>query len=185
MSKSLGNFLTVHDVVKTYDGEVIRLTLLSAHYRQPLDWSEQGLYQSKVLLNKLYKKLDELKDTDIVTKTVPVPVLNALCDDLNTPLVLAELNKLLKEKDGAELKGALLAIGDLLGILQEDPTDWLSGDEGGVSEDEAAKIEMLIAERMEAKGAKNFARADEIRDELLKMNIEIKDTRDGTNWEKV
>ncbi|CAG0902700.1 unnamed protein product, partial [Cyprideis torosa] len=184
MSKSLGNFLLVHDVIKAYDGEVIRLTLLTAHYRQPLDWSDQVLHQNQVLLDKLYKKLEALGDVEGEEKNVPVPVLNAFCDDLNTPLVLAEINKLLKEKEGAELKGALLAIGDLLGILQKDPADWFAGDEAGVSEDDVQKIELLITERMEAKDAKDFARADEIRDELLKMGIEIKDTRDGTSWEK-
>ena len=183
MSKSLGNFLLVHDLIDEYPGEVLRLSLLSAHYRQPLDWSEQVLHQNKKLLDKLYQKLAELKDVSEKEKIVPVPVLNSLCDDLNTPQVLAEINKILKEKDGADLKSALLGIGDLLGILQQDPEEWLSSG-ADVSDQEVEKIETLLAERIEAKDAKNFARADEIRDELLAMGIEIKDTREGTEWQK-
>ena len=183
MSKSLGNFLLVHDLIDQYPGEVLRLSLLSAHYRQPLDWSEQVLHQNKKLLDKLYQKLAELKEIPEKEKSVPVPVLNSLCDDLNTPQVLAEINKILKEKDGADLKSALLGIGDLLGILQQDPESWLSSG-GDVSDQEVEKIETLLAERIEAKDAKNFARADEIRDELLAMGIEIKDTREGTEWQK-
>jgi cysteinyl-tRNA synthetase len=185
MSKSLGNFLLVHDLIEKYDGEVLRLALLSAHYRQPLDWSDQVLHQMKVLLDKIYQKLLDLEDVIVSTKEVPVPVLNALCDDLNTPLVLAELNKMLKEKEGTELKGALLAIGDLMGIFQVDPADWFASDEEGVSDEDVAKIELLIADRMEAKDNKNFTRADQIRKELLEMGIEIKDTREGTSWEQV
>ena len=114
---------------------------------------------------------------------MPDSIMSALCDDLNTPLVIAELNKLLKDKEGLELKNALIAIGNLLGILQENPDEWFAGE--GVSEEEIAKIELLIAERMEAKDNKDYARSDEIRDELLSMGIEIKDTREGTSWEKV
>lgn len=183
MSKSLGNFLLVHDLIDAYPGEVLRLSLLSAHYRQPLDWSEQVLHQNKKLLDKLYQKLADLKDAPEKEKIVPVPVLNSLCDDLNTPQVLAELNRILKEEDGVALKSALLGIGDLLGILQEDPEEWLSFG-GDVSDQEVEKIETLLAERIEAKDAKNFARADEIRDELLAMGVEIKDTREGTEWQK-
>lgn len=185
MSKSLGNFLLVHDLIEQYDGEVLRLALLSAHYRQPLDWSEQVLHQCQVLLDKLYQKLLDLKDVTVEDNNVPVPVLTALQDDLNTPLVLAELNKLIKEKDGLELKSALLAIGDMIGILQKDPEDWFTGSCEGVSAEEVQKIELLLAERIEAKDENNFTRADEIRQELLSMSIEIKDTREGTTWEKV
>jgi cysteinyl-tRNA synthetase len=185
MSKSLGNFLLVHDVIDQYPGEVLRLSLLSAHYRQPLDWSEQVLHQNQKLLDKLYGKLEELEGVEAKAGDVPPSILNALYDDLNTPQVLAELNKLIKEKEGAELKSSLLAIGNIMGILQENPSDWFASDEEGLSEEEVSKVELLIAERMEAKDNKDFARADEIRDELLAMKIEIKDTRDGTSWEQV
>lgn len=185
MSKSLGNFLLVHDLVEQYSGEVLRLSLLTAHYRQPLDWSEQVLHQSQKLLDKLYQKLDELKETPVTEQIVPVPVLMALYDDLNTPQVLAELNKILKEKEGADLKGALLAIGDLIGILQQDPKAWLSAGTIEISDEDVQKIKALILARTEEKASKNFARADEIRDELLSMGIEIKDTREGVTWHKI
>ena len=185
MSKSLGNFLLVHDLVDQYPGEVLRLSLLSAHYRQPLDWSEQVLHQSQKLLDRLYKKLEELDSVEANAGDVPPAIVEALYDDLNTPQVLAELNKIIKEKEGAELKSALLAIGDLMGILQQSPSDWFAFDGEGVSDEDVVKIETLIAERMEAKDNKDFARADAIRDELLNMGIEIKDTREGTSWEQV
>ena len=199
MSKSLGNFLTVHDTIDQHKGEVIRLTLLSAHYRQPLDWSVQALHQSEVLLDKLYKKLESLSTASLHASCVqsmdhtdkpcddeiPEAILNALCDDLNTPLVIAELNKLLKQENSVELKSSLLAVGNLLGILQEKPNEWLAGDDDGFTDNEVTKIESLIADRMEAKDNKDYALSDKIRDELLAMGIEIKDTRDGTTWEKV
>lgn len=183
MSKSLGNFLLVHDLIDQYPGEVLRLSLLSAHYRQPLDWSEQVLHQNQKLLDKLYGKLQELKDVEATSTDIPETVLRALCDDLNTPQVLAELNKILKEQDGKQLKASLLAVGDLIGILQSDPDDWFASDDG-VSDEDVAKIENLLAERIEAKDNKDFTRADEIRDELLAMGVEIKDTREGTSWQK-
>ncbi len=185
MSKSLGNFLLAHDLVKEHPGEVLRLAFLSAHYRQPLDWSEQVLHQSQKLLDKLYGKLEELEGVEATAGDVPSSILNALYDDLNTPQVLAELNKLIKEKEGTELKSALLAIGNIMGILQESPSDWFASNEDGLTDEEVSKVEQLIAERMAAKENKNFARADEIRDELLAMNVEIKDTREGTSWEQV
>ena len=181
MSKSLGNFLLVHDLIKTYRGEVLRLALLSAHYRQPLDWGEQILHQSEKLLDKLYTKLLELKDVEVTHQDIHVPFLEALCDDLNTPLLIAELNKVMKEKEGAELKGTLLSIGNLVGILQEDPEKWFETD---INDLDVAKIESLIVERSSAKKDKNFARSDEIRDELLAMGVEIKDSREGVTWSK-
>ena len=187
MSKSLGNFLLVHDLIKDHKGEVLRLALLSAHYRQPLDWSAQILHQSQVLLDKLYAKLLELKDVQVEQaeqNIIPVPFLESLCDDLNTPLLIAELNKLLQEKDQKKLKGTLLNLGNLIGILQEDPEVWLKKDVDH-SELDVEQIERLIAERTEAKKNKDFDRSDEIRDELLVLGVEIKDTRDGTTWEKV
>ncbi len=181
MSKSLGNFLLVHDLIKDHKGEVLRLALLSAHYRQPLDWSAQVLHQSQVLLDKLYTKLLELKDVQADIGEIPMSIMTALCDDLNTPLAIAELNKMLKEKEGVELKSQLLAVGSLIGILQENPDEWLVQDHSNI---DVSKVEGLIKERAEAKKNKNFARSDAIRDELLSIGIEINDTRDGTTWQK-
>jgi cysteinyl-tRNA synthetase len=184
MSKSLGNFLLVHDLIDQYPGEVLRLTLLSAHYRQPLDWSEAILNQNQKFLDKAYKKLADLDDVEIDNNEIPVPVLNTLCDDLNTPQVIAEMNKILKEQQGAELKSSLRAIGDLIGLFQHDPHEWLASDDDGFTDEDVQKIEALLAERIDAKDKKDFTRADEIRNELLTMNVTIKDTREGTAWEK-
>lgn len=186
MSKSLGNVLLVHDLIEQYPGEVIRLTLLSAHYRQPLDWSESSLQQNKKLLDKLYQKLKELKDIDAKAKTenIPAPVLAALCDDLNTPQVLTELNQLLKLDTPAALKEQLLAAGDLLGILQSDPDEWLGYGGAGCDVD-SAEIEKLLAQRSEARASKNFARADDIRNILDAQGIVIEDSPDGPKWKKI
>jgi len=143
------------------------------------------LQQNKKLLDKVYRKLSELKDTPVEDKNIPVPVLDALSDDLNTPQLVAEINRILKEQEGKELKSSLLAIGNLIGLFQQNPENWFSAAEEDVSEDEVQKIETLLAERIEAKENKDFSRADAIRAELLAMKIEIKDTREGTTWEKV
>lgn len=180
MSKSLGNFLLVHDLIEQYPGEVLRLTLLSAHYRQPLDWSEQVLHQNQKLLDRLYRLLEDTESKEM-SCAIPSSILSALCDDLNTPQVLAELNALCKAGDVAGLRAA----GNLLGILQHDPKEWFAADTDGVSDEDVQKIEALIVARMEAKEAKDYARADAIRDELLQMGIQIKDTHEGTSWEQV
>jgi len=182
MSKSLGNVLLAHDLVRDYPGEVLRLSLLTAHYRQPLDWTEQIIHQNQKLLDKLYKKLEEMETLEADAPTIPSSIIDALSDDLNTPKVIAELNRLAKEENSIELKNSLLGIGNLMGLLQQKPQDWFAIDEEGFTQEDVTQIEGLIAERMEAKENKNFSRADEIRDELLAMNVEIKDTRDGTDW---
>jgi len=122
-------------------------------------------------------------DLKLRNDNIPTSILDALYDDLNTPLVISELNKLVKQKNSESLKEQLLAIGNLLGILQQSPEDWFASE--GVSDEDVEKIELLIAERMEAKDNKDYARCDEIRDELLAMGVAIKDTREGTEWEKV
>ncbi|MEM6811266.1 MAG: cysteine--tRNA ligase [Pseudomonadota bacterium] len=181
MSKSLGNFLLVHDLIQDYKGEVLRLTLLSAHYRQPLDWSDQVIHQSEKLLNRLYKRMQELEGVEVDAPIIPETILDALNDDLNTPQVIAELNALLKEKDEKILKASLLGIQGLLGILNEDPKEWFAVSHN-LSEEDIEKIESLVQQRTDAKKEKNFERADQIRDVLLAMNIEIEDTREGARW---
>lgn len=176
MSKSLGNFLLVHDLAAQYPGEVLRLTLLSAHYRQPLDWAESTLQQNKKLLDKLYKKLEGY---DGPAGEMPQAVMDALCDDLNTPQVIAELNALAKADDLAGLKAA----GNMLGILQQKPEEWFADAQSG-SDIDAAKIDDLLQQRTQAKADKNFARADEIRDELTAMGIVIEDTPEGPKWKR-
>lgn len=179
MSKSLGNVTLVHDLVETYPGEALRMTLLSAQYRQPLDWSVDKIQQNKKQLDRFYARLDEMKDMEAAAVDVPEAVLEALCDDLNTPQAIAEMNALLKQDNSPELKGQLIAAGGLLNILQEDVAAWLGFDGEGDTDFDA-----LLAERAQAKADKNFARADEIRDELAAQGIEIIDTPEGPKWRK-
>lgn len=186
MSKSIGNIALVHDLLKDYDGEVLRLTLLSAHYRQPLDWGEQALQQSRQFLDRLYGILHNLKDIEAVQQDIPQTFLSALCDDLNTPKALAALNALAKtaaDEKTPEAKGALLAAADLLNLLQNNPAAWLGYGQSDNNID-AAYIDKLLEERTAARAAKNFARADEIRDELTALNIVIEDTPEGPQWRK-
>jgi cysteinyl-tRNA synthetase len=173
MSKSLGNFLLVHDLIKQFPGEALRLTLLSAHYRQPLDWSEKTIHQNVKLLDKLYARV---RGSDVPAGDVPAGILNALCDDLNTPQVMAELNALAKNDDVPGLKAA----GALLGILQD--KNW--GVDVLAEDVDAAKVEGLLAERTQAKKDKDFARADAIRAEISAMGIVIEDTPQGPRWKK-
>lgn len=184
MSKSTGNFLLAHDMIKDHPGEVLRMVLLSAHYRQPLDWSAHGITQAKKYLDRLYQLLRELKDIVAADVAVPAVVMDALCDDLNTPMAFAAINDLTRSvSDKAQLKGQLLAIGNLLGLLQADPEVWF-GYGAAASDQDAARIEGLLVERQTAKKEKNFARADEIRALLDKEGIVIEDTPDGPKWRR-
>lgn len=189
MSKSIGNVLKVHDLVKTYPGEVIRYTMLSAHYRQPLDWTQDALRRGRKNLDRLYRTLLETAELPSV-ETGPSPtLLEALQDDLNTPRAMAELNELAKQarsgEGRAEARAQLLAGAKLLGLLGEDPETWLAEDEGEAIEgDLAARIDGLLKERTEARKSRDFARADAIRDELAAEGIEIVDSADGPTWRK-
>ena len=182
MSKSLGNIILVKDLIEHHHGEVIRLALLSSHYRQGLDWNEKIIHQSKKLLDKLYAILKDLDNTDQDDAIqLNKDVIGPLMDDLNTPGLIAELNKIVKEfstikdEEKPAVKSKLIFIGSILGIL---------GDENfnHVSDEFKNKIEELIQKRTDAKQNKNFDKADEIRQELLDLGVEIKDTSDGTNW---
>jgi cysteinyl-tRNA synthetase len=185
MSKSIGNVKLVHDLLKHYDGETMRFALMSAHYRQPLDWTEALLTQSKATLDRLYNALRRMKDVEADDVDAPKAVLAALCDDLNTPQALAELSALATEankspeRDWPRLKGEMLAAGRLLGLLQRDPDDWARGDAS-----EAQRIDALVAARVAARRAKDFAEADRIRKELAAEGVEIMDGPDGSTWRK-
>jgi cysteinyl-tRNA synthetase len=183
MSKSIGNVVLAHDLLEQgIKGEVIRFALLSGHYRQPLDWTEDGLLQAKRTLDRFYNILGELKDVPLEAVEMPAGVFDALNDDLNTPKAYAELNALAKEaadKKTPAAKTSLLAAGALMGFLLEDPDVWLGyGEEGG----DTTWIDDLVKERAEAKKAKNFTRADEIRAELLAKKIIVEDFPDGSKW---
>jgi len=191
MSKSLGNVRTVRDLLARYRGEVLRFALLSAHYRSGLNFSAELLDQAESTLGSLYATLREVGDIelDVDVPLADEPFYRALQDDLNTPVAIAELHNLahqLHKATAAEkplLKARILAAGNLLGILEQDPEAWL---QGGVSADviSADAIEALIAERQGAKQARNYARADEIRQELLDQGVVLEDSRDGTRWRR-
>ena len=186
MSKSLGNFFTVRELLEEgVRGEVIRLALLSAHYRQPLDITRDKLTEMKAQLDRLYGALGSAGEAaDVAT---PEDVLAALSDDLNTPEALAEmhelataLNKAGTPAEKARLKGVLLGAGRLLGLLEADPEIWFKGDDV-----DSGEIETLIAARNAARKAKNFAEADRIRDELTAKGIVLEDLPDGTtDWRR-
>lgn len=191
MSKSLGNVVLVHDLIKTVPGEVIRLALLGAHYRQPLDWSDETIKASKRMLDRLY---GAVRGIDVPKKLrakaePPTALIAALEDDINTPKALAEffalsksLNKATDADEKRQLAAIMLATGDLMGLLQSDPDDWFEGQVNGELSSDA--IEALIAKRNTARAAKDFAAADSVRDELADAGISIEDGAGGTSWRR-
>ena len=187
MSKSLGNVLLVKDLAKSVPGEVIRYVLLSAHYRAPLDWNDDALIQARNSLDRLYGALRSVSHIDpLEGDHVPDGFVAALEDDLNTPKALASLFELAKRvnsgveaDESAQLKSALLQSGALIGLLQQDADAWFAH---GSDDVDADLVDALIAERLQARADKNWARADEIRDQLSAMNIVLEDGADGTKW---
>ena len=190
MSKSLGNFRTVHELLEHVPGEVIRYALLSAHYRQPLDWSEDSILQAKASLDRLYTVLRQFDHQKPDPSSEPSQKLQkALADDLGTPQALAHLhalatnfNKSKNEKEKAEIHQMLLRDGQLLGLLEKKPEQWfkdLPQSHNGLHEEE---IEKLITARETARGQKDFAEADRIRKELESNGISLEDTPSGTLW---
>jgi cysteinyl-tRNA synthetase len=171
MSKSLGNVLLLHDVLANTKGEVVRMALLSAHYRQPLDWTDALVAQSKAKLDRWYGLL---RGQDVAGGDVAPGVLAALEDDLNTPQAFAELDKLANARDLTTLK----ASAEFMGLLQQDAESWFQGDSN--SDDVAAQI----AVRNAAKKARDFATADRIRDALKAQGIILEDSSSGTTWKR-
>ena len=213
MSKSVGNVLLLHDLVQHFPGEVVRWALLSAHYRQPLDWNQSLLEQSRKNLDRLYGVLRdanaalagyeaeglgdaEFGDAEMraaeleLAEAELAPVLDALEDDLNTPEAVARLFALgnavrdaLNDTDGdlrdlALARGTLLEAAGLLGVLQTAPEDWFEGGDPALK----AEVEALLAERVEARAAKNWAEADRIRDRLTDLNVVVMDGPTGATW---
>jgi cysteinyl-tRNA synthetase len=182
MSKSLGNVMLVHDLLQQYDGETLRLTLLSAHYRQPLDLSHDKIAQNQKMLGRIYHRLDQMKDMPASDIEIMPDVTEALLDDLNTPQAIAALMALLREDNSPLLKGRLLAAGHAMGVLHKNPAAWLGYD--AASNDDAGTIDALVQARQAAKTQKDFAKADEIRKQLSEMGIVIEDSATGTKWRK-
>jgi len=191
MSKSLGNVLLVHELIKTIPGEVIRLALLSAHYKQPLDWSDETLESARRMLDRLYGAVQgvEVSEADRAAADVPGDLIAALEDDLNSPRAMAaffalakELNKATDDRKRIELAAQMYASGDLLGLLANDPEEWFAGHAtGDLASDD---IEALIEKRNAAKAERDFETADIIRDQLMAAGITIQDGREGTTWRR-
>jgi cysteinyl-tRNA synthetase len=174
MSKSLGNFFTIHDLLKDWPGEVLRFNMLRTHYRQPIDWTEKGLEESEKTLDRWYELAGDGKSAGLSSEVV-----EALSDDLNTPKMLAELHVLDGQGAHEELGANLRA----LGFLTEGAESWKARRRASLSVDPAI-VENLIAARKEARASKNWAKSDEIRDELTKLSVVVKDNKDGTTtWE--
>lgn len=187
MSKSLGNFYTVDEILAKYPAEALRLLFLTTHYHQPFNFTFEGLEQAKNILDKFYNAL--LKNADIpVEKVEPSEkLIAALCDDLNTPLALSylhetlgNLNKAETKEERIKYKSELLANAYMLGLLYNDAESWFKG---AASDD--AEIEALIAKRTEAKKNKDWATADAIRNELKERGIVLEDSAAGTTWKKL
>ena len=190
MSKSLGNFYTIDQVLEKAPAEALRLLFLKTHYHQPFNFTFEGLAQAKATLDKFYNALLRVKDVPAAEEAADERVVAALADDLNTPLALTylheitnALNKAETENEQARLKGRLLAAAGLLGLLWQNPESWFKSGiaNGGL---DAASIEAKIAERVAAKKNKDYALADKIRNELKEQGIILEDTPSGTTWKK-
>ena len=181
MAKSLGNIILVKDLAENYHGEVIRLALLSSHYRQGLDWNEKVIHQANKLINKLYEIKDDLDDISISDKNKNnLDAISILMDDLNTPGLITELNNIVKEYNSSNskkenIKSRLSLISSVLGILEDETFN-------EIPEEFKNKINDMVLKRSEAKNNKDFKTADAIRDQLIELGVEINDSSDGTEW---
>jgi cysteinyl-tRNA synthetase len=181
MAKSMGNIILVKDLAENYHGEVIRLALLSSHYRQGLDWNEKVIHQANKLINKLYEIKHDLDDVTISDKNENnLDAISIIMNDLNTPGLITELNNIVKEYNSSEsekvnIKTRLSLISSVLGILEDETFN-------EISEVFKNKINDMVLKRSEAKNNKDFKTADAIRNQLIELGVEINDSSDGTEW---
>lgn len=191
MSKSLGNFFTIRDVLEKYNAEVVRFFLARVHYRTYIDYSEDSLKEARVMLERFYQALREVDAVEgEIENDFETRFIEAMNDDFNTPKAISvlfelvnELNKASREKSevASLLAGQLKKLGGILGLLQQDPAAFMQGEagEGGLT---AEAIEVLIEQRAAAKKNREFAEADRIREDLSEQGIILKDSREGTSW---
>ena len=185
MSKSSGNILLIKDLIKDVPGEVIRLALISAHYRQPLKWSNELIDQSKKTLQNMYSFLKEFEDDNLNKVGPDAEFIDALSDDLNTPKAISIIHSMFKElkkspKD-INLRSRFIKSANFLGLLMSKPSEW--GFESSDSIDEKT-INDLIEKRNQARKDKNFEESDQIREQLLDMGVTLEDNEDDTVWRK-
>jgi len=189
MSKSLGNFVTIHDLLADWPGEVIRFNMLRTHYRQPMDWTTRGLEESEKAIDHWYQIIGDMP-SDPNTRPDPV-VVQTLCDDLNTPSTLTRLHAIASEIRGPasglaqiELTRVFKASGELLGLLAATRGAYLQGHPRRKDKViDVAAVNLLVEARTRARKTKNFAESDRIRDQLAAMGVVLKDSKDGTTWE--
>lgn len=192
MSKSLGNFFTIRDILQEHDPEVVRYFLICSHYRSQIDYTPDSLADARSALMKFYQALDGVEPaTDPAETAHDQHFMAAMDDDFNTVeatavlhAVTAELNRAKKAGETEQasiLAGVLKRLGAVLGVLERDPSSFLQADTGDLT---AERIEALIEERSQAKKNKDFGEADRIRDELLEQGIVLEDSREGTTWRR-
>ena len=189
MSKSIGNIIHINELVKKFSGETIRLAILSSHYRQPLNWTDKILHQSKKTLDKFYRILQNLESIQINSNIdkLTSEFMDILLDDINTPKAIAFLSsksknlKLKKEIEKQEIKKLFIFAGKILGLFKLKPSVWFRNNHSGKFTN---VVEKLIQERNKARLEKDFIKSDEIRERLKKMGIQIEDGKKDTFWRK-
>jgi cysteinyl-tRNA synthetase len=199
MSKSLGNFFTIREVLGKYHPEVIRFFLVSSHYRSPINYSEENLVEAKAGLERFYAALRGVEDATLVDKSALKQsayyqrFIEAMNDDFNTREAIAVLYDMVRDLNNAQrtddqatvaqIASQLKSLGAVLGILQDDPEHYFQG-VGSDDELTAQSIEAFIQQRLQARKDKNFALADKIRDDLKEKGVILEDTREGTSWKR-